>query len=146
MPGAELVRAIANDERVYIVEGEKCVEALVALGICATTFVCGSSGWREVYAEWFVDVDVVVLPDNDRLGRRYAKAIEHDIVPLAGDVRVIELPGLEETSDDIVDWLGAGHTVGELIELVDAATTSQSISCTRARGGRQPRILASQLL
>jgi hypothetical protein len=121
----ELIRAIANDERVYIVEGEKCVEILVAQGLAATTFVGGSSGWREEYAEWFVDVDVVVLPDNDRPGRRYAKAIESDIVPLAGDVRVIELPGLEETGDDIADWLDAGHTVGELMELVDAATTSQ---------------------
>ena len=123
----ELIRAIANDECVYIVEGEKCVEALVARGICATTFVCGSSGWREEYAEWFVDVDVVVLPDNDESGRRYAKAIEHDIVPLTRRVRVIELPGLEQTSDDIVEWLDAGHTVGELMELVDAATTSQKL-------------------
>ena len=121
----ELTRAIANDERVYIVEGEKCVEALVAQGICATTFVCGSNGWREEYADWFIGADVVILSDNDDPGRRYAKAIEHDIVPLARRVRVIALPGLEEPGDDIADWLDAGHTVGELMELVNAATTSQ---------------------
>jgi hypothetical protein len=132
----ELIRAIANDTTVYIVEGEKCVEALVAHGISATTFVGGSSGWREEYTGWFVDADVVILPDNDDPGRRYAKEIAHDILPLARRVRVIELPGLEKTGDDIVEWLDAGHTVGELVELVDSAAAFQEPEVSKKVGDK----------
>jgi hypothetical protein len=116
----ELTRAIANGELLYIVEGEKCVESLVAQGLVATTFVSGASGWREEYAEWFVDADVAILPDNDDPGRRYANAIQRDLVATARHVRVVELPGLGE-HEDIIEWLDAGHTVKELTELVSAA-------------------------
>ena len=67
------------DERfVLVVEGEKSVGRLIALGFVATCPPSGSSAWLEVYAEvlWRAEVvEVVVIPDNDRAGRDHARRV-----------------------------------------------------------------------
>jgi putative DNA primase/helicase len=95
-----------KEEVVYVVEGEKCCEALrERLGLFATTSSGGSnaankSGWSPLAGR-----DVVLLPDNDAAGRKYADevaAILLDLDPPAV-VRVVELDGLEP-GGDVADW------------------------------------------
>jgi predicted transcriptional regulator len=91
---------------VYVVEGEKCCEAMrERLGLFAITSSGGSkaaskSDWRPLAGR-----DVVILPDNDDAGREYAAevaAILHELDPPA-TVRVVELDGLEHKGD-VADW------------------------------------------
>ena len=61
-----------------VVEGEKSVTALTALGLVATCPPSGASLWTEAYSEdlWRAGANVVVvLPDNDQPGREHAKRV-----------------------------------------------------------------------
>ena len=63
---------------VLVVEGEKSVTALTALGLVATCPPSGASLWTEAYSEdlWRAGANVVVvLPDNDQPGREHAKRV-----------------------------------------------------------------------
>jgi hypothetical protein len=89
-------------ERVYVVEGEKCCEAMRrTLGLMATTSSGGSNAASK--SDWspLAGREVVILPDNDDAGRKYAAdvaAILHELDPSA-IVRVVELDGLEPGGD-----------------------------------------------
>jgi hypothetical protein len=96
----EVHKAGQAERRVIIVEGEKDVETLRRHGIVASTTPGGSGGWRAAYADFFKGAEVIVLPDNDAPGKKYAKSICADLK----NAKVIDLPGLGE-KEDISDWL-----------------------------------------
>lgn len=107
---------------VYLVEGEKDVETLEALGVAATCNP-GGSGSTTLYAEWtgiFAGKDIIVLPDNDAPGRRHAAGVAGILGGAAASVRVVELPGLAEKGD-VSDWTAAGGTAEALRELAAGA-------------------------
>ena len=64
----ELLEAIALEQRVFIVEGEKDVETLARYGIPATCNAMGAGKWKADLAEHFAGADVIVIPDNDDAG------------------------------------------------------------------------------
>jgi replicative DNA helicase len=108
-----LRRAMANSSTVVIVEGEKDVDRLVENGLEATTFAGGASAWREEYADWFVGADVVIIPDNDPPGAKYAETVASSLRAVGANVRVLELPDLPPKGD-VSDWFDDGGTVAEL--------------------------------
>ena len=113
--------AIERGRAVYIVEGEKCAESVRGLGLVSSTSHRGASGWPKEINEFFVDANVIVLPDNDRAGQGYAKSVVENLFGVAKSIRVVELPGLEER-EDVYDWIVKyGHTKEELIELAKNA-------------------------
>lgn len=98
----------APDTPLYIVEGEKCVEAMAAAGFLATTTNRGAkapglSDTDKHYIEKFQTK--IMIPDNDEPGRRYAAAWK-DL-----GARVLDLftiwPEIPEKGD-IADYLAAG--------------------------------------
>lgn len=103
---------------VYIPEGEKHVDRLIGLGINATCNPGGAGKWRAEYNEHLRGADVVVLPDNDDVGREHA--IARSLHGTASRVRVLMLPGLKPKGD-IINWLEAGHPAEELVRLADEA-------------------------
>ncbi len=114
----ELITAMASSI-VFIPEGEKHVDALRALGLVATCNPMGAGKWRDEFSPWLAGRPVVILPDNDDPGRRHAEQVARSVSPHAASVKVVELPGLPEKGD-VIDWLAAGHTAEELLELVAA--------------------------
>lgn len=98
---------------IHVVEGEKCADALNKQGYVATTLDCGAnSQWSDDYLQFFKDKKVIVIPDNDKSGLKYAAMLKRHI-PWA----VIKiLPGLKE-KEDIYDWLEQGHTMSEIDDL-----------------------------
>jgi hypothetical protein len=94
--------------RIFVVEGERCVDALKALGLPATTSSGGAnaaskSDWRPLAGR-----EVVILPDADDPGRKYAAGVAetlfgHDETTV---VRIVEIDGLEE-GGDVADLLEA---------------------------------------
>lgn len=101
------------DERVYVTEGEKAADAAASIGLLATTSPhgCESAGkadWRPLAGR-----DVVILPDNDDAGQKYARDVASILVKQDQTTRVtiVELPDLPPKGD-IYDWLEA-HDASE---------------------------------
>ena len=106
---------------VFITEGEKDVDRLRDLGLVATCNPGGAGKWLKPYSENYLrDRNVVILPDNDGPGRDHAEKVAKFTNPVAASVRVVELPGLPDRGD-VSNWIDAGHTVEELLALVEAA-------------------------
>ena len=105
----EVIRA----QKVYFVEGEKCADAVIQAGRVATTLNCGSgSKWLSEYQDYFMGKEVVILPDNDKPGMKYAKKIVENIP----NAKIVCLPGLPPKGD-VYDWLKAGHSMEEVDDL-----------------------------
>lgn len=110
---------------VLLVEGEKDADNVAALGLLATTTPMGAGGWRDEYAPVIKASgveEVVVIPDNDEPGRRYAVQAGTALTACGLTVRVLELLGVPEKGD-VSDWLDAGGTADDLKALVDQAPT-----------------------
>ena len=117
--------ATPADSRVYVVEGEKAVEAARAVGLVATTSPHGSKSAGK--ADWspLTGREVVVLPDNDDAGEKYADEVAR-LTEMAGAklVRVARLVDLWEgipAGGDIADFVE--HRGGD-VDLIRAEVES----------------------
>lgn len=89
-------------DRVYVVEGEKCVDAVSGLGLPAATSSGGSNAVSKTDWSPLAGREVVILPDADDAGRRYADDVAAILLGLnpPATVRVVELfPGYDDGSD-----------------------------------------------
>jgi len=135
---------------VFICEGEKDVDRLIAIGLVATTNPMGAGKWKPEYARCLKGRSVVVVPDNDKAGSDHATAVAVSLQGQAKSLKVLELPGLPEKGDT-TDWLDQGHQVEELIELASAAAelepesfrTSESIGMGGSEESSIPTIILS---
>lgn len=101
---------------VYIVEGEKDVEMLRMRGLVATTNVGGAGKWQAAYSAALKDADVIILPDNDKVGEQHAQTVCQSLQGVVRSAKIVRLPNLLEHGD-ISDWIVAGHTLVELATL-----------------------------
>ncbi len=108
----------------YVVEGEKDADRLRVIGLAATTNVGGAGKWLPAYTQQLKAAtieSVVILPDNDDPGRKHAEDVARSCHAAGLKVKIVTLPDLP-TKGDVSDWLHAGHTKAELVELVKATT------------------------
>ena len=100
-----VLEAIKREETIFVVEGEKCVCSLEDLDLVATTSANGASGARqwEKWGEYFKDAKIVILPDNDEPGRKFAREVEEHLAGVA-EVSILFLPGLPEKGD-VADFI-----------------------------------------
>lgn len=109
---------------VYLCEGEKCADALAAAGVLATATQGGAMAWAKTApaaGEALRGRHVVILPDRDAPGARYALDAAASLHDVAASVRIVELPDLTEPGADVADWLAAGGTAERLAQLAAAA-------------------------
>jgi hypothetical protein len=116
----ELLKSSMQDF-VFIAEGEKDCDRLSGMGFTATTCPMGAGKWLNEYNKYFEGRLVVILPDNDTAGKKHAEQVANSLYGIAGEVKIVDLPGLPEKGD-VSDWLDAGHDKTELIQLIDQAT------------------------
>jgi hypothetical protein len=98
-----------NEATKFVVEGEKCVDALLQLGVGAVTSQGGANKAHKSNWEPLKDVPAVFLsPDNDAAGERYMQDVADILFDQKHDrnVRIIHLGGLPRKGD-IVDWIKA---------------------------------------
>ena len=107
--------AVPKGTFIFVVEGEKDADRLAREGLVATTNPQGAGKWGHVDATPLHGRDVVILPDNDRQGRRHAEKVAKSLYGKAASVRIVKLDGLPEQGD-VSDWLDAGHDVEDLVE------------------------------
>jgi hypothetical protein len=115
----EILDAIRTGRVLYLVEGEKDVETLRALGFVATCNPMGAGKWRAAYNEPLRGADVVILPDHDAPGRQHAQQVAQALHGIAARIKMVELPNVPEKGD-VSDWVAAGGTRDQLEALVAA--------------------------
>ena len=90
---------------VFVVEGEKDVDALRALNIVAATNSGGAGKWHQVSDDSILhDRRVAIIPDNDAAGRQHAEQVALALHGKAKVVKIVPLPRLPEKGD-VSDWL-----------------------------------------
>ncbi len=112
---------------VVIVEGEKAADALAALAggrVIALGTACGAGNTPAppVLAHLTGrDIPVCLWPDNDAPGLKHMTAIAEALRDLGvTDLRWIAPPAGLAAKDDAADWC-EGHTLADLLALIDAA-------------------------
>ena len=113
----------SQNQRVLVVEGEKDVDTCWLYGFPATTNPFGAGKWKDEYSEFLRDRDVIILPDNDDVGRDHAEKVRRSLEGVARSVRILELPGLD-VGEDISDWFVKGHDPNELKRLLASRSSS----------------------
>lgn len=94
-------------ELVFVAEGEKKIDVLSAWGLVAVCTDSGAAGrWPEGFGGFFTGRTVVILPDNDEPGERYAGTVAAALLPVAAAVKVLRLPGLPPKGD-LIDFIAA---------------------------------------
>jgi hypothetical protein len=124
---------LTNKRGVFIVEGEKDVLALRALGFVATCNAGGAGKWLSSYAAQLLAArveSIIILPDNDDPGRQHAIDVARSCTATGLDARIVELPGLPPKGD-VSDWIANGGTADALRALVaDALATPTPAAAT----------------
>jgi hypothetical protein len=114
---------LAEQRRVFLVEGPKDADNLAALGIVATTTPGGAKAWRAEYAQQIASAgvgEVIACRDNDAPGLAYVRAAAADLAALNLTVRMLELPGVPERGD-VSDWIDAQRRAGRADAEIRAA-------------------------
>ena len=115
----QVIEAVKAGQVIYTPEGEKDCDALVAIGLCATTNPGGAGKWQSSYTSTLIGAQVIIIADKDGPGRKHAAFLQNAIKSKAASVNVIELPDRNGCHvKDATDWIQAGGTAEELHEIV----------------------------
>jgi hypothetical protein len=121
---SEVIAAVAADKPVFLVEGEKDVETLRALGVVATTAAGGATGAiRKVDVTPLTGARVVAIPDADKAGNAWLRAALDRLAVVGARV---EIRGVA-TGKDVTDHVEAGHALADLVP-------SESTGTVKPRG------------
>lgn len=127
----------------FLVEGEKDVDNLKGAGMVAVSLPDGAqSKWEDTYDAIFKGKQVVILPDNDEPGKKYAQMCAEKLHGNAANTWIVDLkrawPEIPEKGDisDMIFRMGSDVAVQKVMELlqttpewVPPATTSLSLIC-----------------
>lgn len=116
----EVQDAVKRGETIFLPEGEKDVENLWKHGFAATCNPQGAGKWRSEYSESLIGATVVILADNDDIGRDHAQQVARSLTGKAKSIKVVELPNLPPKGD-VSDWLATGGTADALKLIVEQA-------------------------
>ncbi len=90
------------------------MHSLEAWGLTATTNPMGAGKWQPHFAHALAGVTrVILLPDNDDVGKRHMAEVAHSLHKFGIPVHVVELSGLPPKGD-VTDWMAAGKTRADL--------------------------------
>lgn len=97
---------------VYIVEGEKCVEALLSVDLNA---VCAINSGKPSSTDWSVlqDKKCIIIPDADKRGVEVAQELIDCLKEVTNDIHIVDTSHAEKhykprkgkQSTDIADWI-----------------------------------------
>ena len=108
------------DQLLYWPEGEKDCDTLGQAGLPALTFGGTGDGLPEGAAVYFCDRHVVILADNDVVGKEHALRKAAAAYPVAKTVKLVEFPELPSKAD-----------VSDYLQVARAADLERRVSETR---------------
>ena len=106
---ADIQKAIANNELIFLVEGEACADIFWSLGLAATCNIGGSGKWRNTDTSDLQGARIVIVPDRDQPGIKHAELLHQEfpdalwLYPFPESKAWQNLP--ESQGLDIADWV-----------------------------------------
>ncbi len=121
---------------VFVTEGEKAAEAARGVGLLTTTSAHGSKSAAQTDWSALAGRDVVVLPDNDEPGEKYAADVTRLCMAAGAKsvriVRLVELwagmPGGGDMADLIEHGGGDADTIRSLVEALANKTAPEAVT------------------
>lgn len=119
--------AVAAAGVVVLVEGEKCADALSQHGIVATSAMGGAAAAIDK-TDWspLAGKTVVVWPDHDEPGERFAEAVVPALARIGARVRRVVVPSEKAKKWDAADAIAEGVDVASLIAASPLAVDAQA--------------------
>ena len=112
---SDVLYASRKTKPLFICEGEKAADALASIGVFCSTSHTGAGSWPAANTHWFVDMHIVLVPDNDQPGYRYASLVASALLPIAKSIRLLALP--VQHTEDAFEWVAAGGDKAQLMAL-----------------------------
>ncbi|WP_264686983.1 AAA family ATPase [Wolbachia endosymbiont (group B) of Rhopobota naevana] len=112
------IPGIMKSDKVILVEGEKCADALIEQGMTATTAMLGASAPIEK-TDWspLKGKHVIIWPDNDEPGKQYAEKVVQKLTFLGVlSLTLLEIPENKPKGWDAADSVQANIDISEFIE------------------------------
>ena len=106
---------VMKSKEVFVNEGEKDSDRLNGLGLTATTNPMGAGKWKSDNNIYFIDKDVVILPDNDCVGKNHAQAVAKSLFGIVSSIKILDLPNLPE-GGDVSDFLDSFEDIEDAKE------------------------------
>lgn len=116
----QLVQAVADGRPVFIVEGEKDVEAIERQGGVATCNSGGAGKWSDEFAVYFKDALVVIVRDKDDVGGKHALDVAKNLLPVVSKYTLAQPLYGKDASDHL-----QSHSLNEF-QLWDGQLVSSS--------------------
>lgn len=104
--------------KVWIVEGEKDADNLVAIGFCATCNVGGAGKWLDGYTTCLAGKEIILCGDNDKPGQDHVDLVYDSVAAKARSVKIIKLPAPHK---DVSDLIAADPNHKETLERLEEA-------------------------
>lgn len=104
----EIQNAIARKQNIFIVEGEKCADALWDIGLAATTNIGGAGKWQPSDSKDLEGAKIIICPDRDRAGIGHAQNLfkEFPDAQFLFPYPEMDWENIPEKSGvDIADWI-----------------------------------------
>ncbi|MBS9528986.1 AAA family ATPase [Wolbachia endosymbiont of Ceratitis capitata] len=112
------IPGIVKSDKVILVEGEKCADALIEKGMTATTAMLGANApikktdWSPLKGK-----HVIIWPDNDEPGKQYAEKVVKKLTFLGVlSLTLLEIPENKPKGWDSADGIEEKMNIPEFIE------------------------------
>jgi len=107
---------IKNADTVVFVEGEKCVDYLAKKNIVAASAMGGANTNLDK-TDWSVltGKHLIIWPDNDDAGFKYAEKLSNYLLHLCSSIRVIDVPKEKQKGWDAADAIEENYDIDELL-------------------------------
>ncbi|WP_265022335.1 AAA family ATPase [Wolbachia endosymbiont (group B) of Ischnura elegans] len=112
------IPGIMKSDKMILVEGEKCADALIEQGIAATTAMSGANAPVEK-TDWspLKGKHVIIWPDNDEPGKQYAEKVVKKLTCLGVlSLAFLEIPDNKPKGWDSADGIAEKINIAEFIE------------------------------
>lgn len=106
--------AVLKSDVVYITEGEKDADNLIAKSLCATTNIAGGAHWDDSFTEALRNKTIVICQDNDETGRKRTEKIKSHLSGKVKEILLFAPTDLPEKGD-VSDWLTFGGIASEIV-------------------------------
>ena len=107
----DITKAVKKGEPVWLVEGEKDADTLVAMGVHATTMDGGAGKWDQSYTDTLAGAHVEIIADNDEVGKQHALSVSEKLLAVGCTGCTI---WISKYGKDITDHLKSGRTFDDL--------------------------------
>lgn len=115
---------VAAADLVWLCEGEKDADTLIAYGFAATTNAMGAKKWSADYTAQLRGKDVVLLPDNDDAGHEHRDLLLKELGPAAKSIRIVEMPkGVKDVTDFAATFSDGKEAMRQLVDMAGKVET-----------------------